>query len=67
MSPPLAHAFLALSDADACPNQRTVPRMVAAAAAAVALALGGPLALLCAQDHPVASLSSKFSLTADPE
>ena len=45
MSPPLAHAFLALADDDAALDQRTLPRVLAAAAAAVVLALGAPLGL----------------------
>ena len=46
MSPPLAHAFLALADDDALPDQRTLPRVVTAALAAVLLAVGTPLGFL---------------------
>jgi hypothetical protein len=69
MSPPLADAFLALADDDAFVDQRTVPRVLAATAAAVVLVIGGPLAFLTLHpsDHPVAALSSKFSLGSDDE
>ena len=46
MSPPLAHAFLALADDDAFVDQRSRPRVLAAAVAAVVLALGAPLGFL---------------------
>src|SRR5262245_14304002 len=46
MSPPLAHAFLALADDDAHVDQRSRPRIFAAALAAVVLALGAPLGYL---------------------
>jgi hypothetical protein len=69
MSPPLAHAFLALADDGDRPDQRTLPRMLAAAAVSVALAVGAPLGFLAANpaDHAVAALSSKFSLAQDDE
>jgi hypothetical protein len=69
MSPPLAHAFLALADDDALVDQRSRPRVLAAAAAAVVLALGAPLGLvsLGPSDHPVGALSSKLSLGLDDE
>jgi hypothetical protein len=62
MSPPLANAFLALADDDTIVDQRTRPRMFAAAFAAVVLALGAPLGYLSLHpsDHPVGALSSKF-------
>ena len=65
---PLADAFLALSDDGARADQRTLPRMVAATAAAVALAVGVPLGWYVAPraSHPVAALSSKTAL-ADVE
>jgi hypothetical protein len=64
MPQPLAHAFLALADDDAAADQRTVPRMLTAAVAAVVLAIGAPLGFLVVNpgDHPVATLSSKVSL-----
>ena len=67
MSPPLAHAFLALADDDSLPAQRTLPRAVTAAVAAVVLTLGAPLGFLVvnASDHPVATLATKFSLDDD--
>ncbi len=66
--PQLADAFLALSDdpvADV--SQRSVPRAVAAAFAAVVLALGAPLGFLVVKpgDLPVPALASKFSLLDD--
>jgi hypothetical protein len=76
MSPPLAHAFLALADDDAFVDQRSRPRVLAAAVAAAALALGGPLSYVALprpdassplRSHPVAALSSKFSLSPDEE
>jgi hypothetical protein len=42
----LAHAYLALADDDTLADQRTRPRIFAAAAAAVVLALGAPLGFL---------------------
>lgn len=68
-SSPLAHAFLALADDGAEPEQRTLPRVVAAAAASVVLALGVPLGwyLTKPADHPVAALSSKTALAPDDE
>ena len=64
MSPPLAYAFLALADDDAQPDQRTLPRVIAATAAAVVLAVGAPLGFLVVKpsDHPVVALTTKFSL-----
>ena len=64
MPPPLAHAFLALADDDAAPDQRTLPRVVVAAVAAVALAVGAPLGFLVVKpsDQPVATLATKVSL-----
>ena len=69
MSPPLAAAFLALADDDAFVDQRTRPRVFAAAAAAVVLALGAPLGILSLRpaDHPVGALSTKFALSPDEE
>jgi hypothetical protein len=69
MSPPLAAAFLSLADDDAFVDQRTRPRIFAAAVAAVALALGAPLgfAAMHRSEHPVAALGSKFSLSSDEE
>lgn len=65
---PLADAFLALSDDGAVSDQRTLPRMLAATLAAVALALGVPLGwyLTPRAAHPVATLSAKSAL-ADGE
>jgi hypothetical protein len=64
MPQPLAHAFLALADDDAAATQRTVPRVVAATAAAVALAVGAPLGFLVVKpsDQPVATLATKVSV-----
>ena len=59
MSPPLAHAFLALADDDAIPTQRTLPRVVTAALAAVLLTIGTPLGFLVVKDQPLAALTSK--------
>jgi hypothetical protein len=43
--PPLARAYLALADdPDAAAGQRTLPRMLVALAAAIALAFAAPLA-----------------------
>ena len=63
MVPPLAYAFLALADDDTLPDQRTLPRVLVAAVAAVLLAAGLPLAV--SMQHPVAALSSKVSIAAD--
>jgi hypothetical protein len=60
MVPPLAHAFLALSDDEPLPDQRTLPRVLVAAIAAWVLALGLPLAM--SMQHPVAVLSSKTTI-----
>ena len=60
MSPPLAHAFLALADDDTLPEQRTLPCVAIAALAAVVLAFGLPVAV--SKQHPVAALSSKVSI-----
>jgi hypothetical protein len=63
---PLADAFLALSDDRAEAGQRTLPRIVAATAASVVLALGLPLGWhVMPKAHPVAALSSKTSLAPD--
>lgn len=68
MPQPLAHAFLAFAD-DAGPvDQRTLPRMLAATAAAVTLAVGAPLGFLVVNpaDHAIGPLAgSKFTLTPD--
>jgi hypothetical protein len=66
---PLAHAYLALADDDTFADQRTRPRIFAAAATAVVLALGAPLGFLSLHpsDHPVAAVSSKFSFGLDDE
>jgi hypothetical protein len=60
-APPLAHAFLALADDDSEPRRRSLPVAIVAAIAAVALALGAPLAWLA--DHPVAVLGAKGAAT----
>ena len=69
MPSPLAHAFLALSDDDLVVDQRSRPRVFAAAVATVVLALGAPVGFFAAHpsDHPVGALSSKFSLSPDDE
>jgi hypothetical protein len=66
MSPPLAHAFLALADDPDAADQRTLPRALVAALAAAVLAIGTPLALLMA-DQPLVALSSKVTLAQDDE
>jgi hypothetical protein len=63
MVPPLAHAFLSLADDDTLPDQRTLPRVLVAAIAAVVLAAGLPLAV--SLQHPLAALSSKVTIAAD--
>jgi hypothetical protein len=69
MPEPLALAFLALADDDSAPQQRTLPRAVTAAVVAVMLALAAPTGFFLARpsEHPVATLSSKFSLPHDDE
>jgi hypothetical protein len=69
VSLPLAHAFLALADDDTLPDQRTLPRMLAATFAAVVLAVGAPLGLFVvdSSDPPVVALSTKFALAQDDE
>jgi hypothetical protein len=63
---PLADAFLALSDDSGPVDQRSVPRVVAATAAAVVLAVGLPLGWhVTPKAHPVAALSSKTALAPD--
>ena len=47
--PPLAYAYLALADDGDPLPQRTLPRVLAAAAAAVVLAVGAPLGFLIVQ------------------
>ena len=68
-STPLAQAFLALADDGAEAEQRTLPRMLAAAAASVVLALGVPLGWYLAKpsEKPVATLSSKSAVAPDEE
>jgi hypothetical protein len=66
--PPLAYAYLALTDDPEPVSQRTLPRMFTAALATVALAIGAPLGLLVVNpsDHPIGPLSSsKFTLADD--
>jgi hypothetical protein len=60
----LADAYLALADDDAFVDQRTRPRILTAAVAAVVLALGAPAGYFSAHpsDHPVGALSSKVGL-----
>jgi hypothetical protein len=60
MSTPLAHAYLALADDDSLPAQRTLPRVLLAAVAALVVAVGLPLAV--SMQHPVAAMSSKVSI-----
>jgi hypothetical protein len=68
-STPLARAFLALADDGAEVEQRTLPRMLAAATASVVLAFGVPLGWYVAKpsEKPVAALSSKSALAPDEE
>ena len=65
--PQLAYAYLALADDPAPVDQRTLPRVVAAAVATVVLAVGAPLGLLVVNpsDHPIGPLSSKSALVDD--
>jgi polygalacturonase len=65
-STPLAYAFLALADDGAGPEPRTLPRAVAAAAAAVVLAVGVPLGWYVSE-KPVGALSAKSALAQDDE
>ena len=68
MPQPLANAFLALADDPKPVNQRTLPRLFAAAAATVVLAVGAPLGFLVVNpsDHAIGPLAgSKFALTDD--
>jgi hypothetical protein len=68
MPQPLADAFLALADDPERVDQRTLPRLVAAAAATVVLAVGAPLGFLVVNpsDHAIGPLAgSKFALTLD--
>ena len=60
---PLADAFLALTDDGTVPEQRSLPRLLAATAAAIVLAVGVPLGwyLTPRAAHPVAALSSKIT------
>jgi len=61
MSDPLAHAFLALADDDALPEQHSLPRALVAALAALMIAAGLPLAAM-SMEHPLGVLSSKVSI-----
>jgi hypothetical protein len=65
--PQLAYAYLALADDDEPVSQRTLPRMIAATAAAVVFAIGAPLGFLVVNpaDHPIGPLSSKFTFEHD--
>jgi hypothetical protein len=70
----LAGAFLALGDDPAPPaNQRTVPRVVAALAATVTLALAAPLAWAATApgklpaDQPAATTSAKAGPAAQAD
>jgi len=65
--PPLASAYLALTDDDTPLPQRTIPRMLACAAASVVLAIGAPLGFVVLHpgDNPVGPLSTKLSLADD--
>jgi hypothetical protein len=70
MPQPLAHAFLALADDPETVDQRTLPRMFAAAAATLVLAVGAPLGFLVINpdDHAIGPLAgSKFSFTLDDD
>jgi hypothetical protein len=58
--PPLACAFLALVDDGAEPDQRSLPRAVVAALAAVALALAVPLGWFA--QNPAAVLGPKVHI-----
>ena len=70
MSQPLANAFLALADDPEPVNQRTLPRVFAAAAATLMLAVGAPLGFLVVNpsDHAIGPLAgSKFALSLDDD
>ena len=63
--PQLAYAYLALADADDPPApQRTLPHILSAAVASLALAIGAPAGYLVLgpADHPVGPLAAKLSL-----
>ena len=66
--PPLASAYLALADDDPLP-QRTLPRVLAAAAATIVLAVGAPLGFLIVNpsDHPIGPLSSKSAFASSDD
>jgi hypothetical protein len=68
--PQLAYAYLALADDHEPASQRTLPRVFAAVAATVVLAIGAPLGFLVVNpsDHLIGPLSSsKFTFAADDE
>ena len=67
--PQLAYAYLALADDPQPAAQRTVPRVFAAVAATIVLAIGAPLGFLVVNpDHPIGPLSSsKVSFAPDDE
>ena len=67
--PQLAYAYLALADDPEPVEQRTLPRVLAAAAASVVLAVGAPLGLLVVNpsDHPIGPLSSSKLTLPDDE
>ena len=59
MSPPLAHAFLALADDDALPTSARCRASSPPRWPPSLLAVGTPLGFLVVKDHPVAALNSK--------
>ena len=66
--PQLAYAYLALADDPEPVDQRTLPRVFAAVAATVVLAIGAPLGWLVVNptEHPIGPLtSSKFAFADD--
>ena len=67
--PQLAYAYLALADDPEPVDQRTLPRVFAAVAATVILAVGAPLGWLVVNpsDHPIGPLSSSKFTFADDE
>ena len=65
--PQLALAYLALTDDDQAAEQRTLPRMLAAALLTIALAFPLATVVVKGHDHPVATLAGKAGLVFDDD